>query len=432
MIRKNTHKHTLFRRLLSVRLFVLWLSVATLGCGNSDVNDNDIYRQLLTTVEILNRETEEVLVDNFTRTITIRWYEGQDKEDTRIRFTLAEGVSMVSPSQPESVVDLHTFSSVVLSTNGRQVVYQVSIQDVTKPINEDELFEGWTAISSFGELPDGIKVYRSPDQLKDKNAVAYIAVADISKGRNFHALGEAQGYQTLSGFYESSDQAFPVIINAGYFWDGWSLSMILRNGELISPNGQTVTRSNGSGNVPFYPTRGVFGQLPNGEFRTDWVFTTVTPGTTYAYPAPSPNKTGTAPQPVPSAAFPANGWEYQAVRAIGGGPILIKDGEYQNTWEAELYDAASGIGPTSNQPRTAIGITDSGRIILFVCEGRNMTPDVPGFTLQDVAGILQDLGCAEALNLDGGGSTCMLVNGIETIKPSDGRQRNIVSAIGIQ
>jgi len=29
------------------------------------------------------------------------------------------------------------------------------------------------------------------------------------------------------------------------------------------------------------------------------------------------------------------------------------------------------------------------------------------------------LGCVEALNLDGGGSSCLLINGIETIKPSD-------------
>jgi exopolysaccharide biosynthesis protein len=39
--------------------------------------------------------------------------------------------------------------------------------------------------------------------------------------------------------------------------------------------------------------------------------------------------------------------------------------------------------------------------------------------LQQEAKILLDLGCYEALNLDGGGSSCMLVNGKETIKPSD-------------
>jgi exopolysaccharide biosynthesis protein len=36
------------------------------------------------------------------------------------------------------------------------------------------------------------------------------------------------------------------------------------------------------------------------------------------------------------------------------------------------------------------------------------------------------------LNLDGGGSSCMLVNGMETIKPSDGSQRAVVTAIGLK
>ena len=42
-----------------------------------------------------------------------------------------------------------------------------------------------------------------------------------------------------------------------------------------------------------------------------------------------------------------------------------------------------------------------------------------GVTLAEEAKVLLDLGCYEALNLDGGGSSCMLVNGKETIRPSD-------------
>ena len=38
---------------------------------------------------------------------------------------------------------------------------------------------------------------------------------------------------------------------------------------------------------------------------------------------------------------------------------------------------------------------------------------------------LKDLGCIEALNLDGGGSSCLLINGKETIKPSDKTQRAV-------
>lgn len=69
--------------------------------------------------------------------------------------------------------------------------------------------------------------------------------------------------------------------------------------------------------------------------------------------------------------------------------------------------------------------------LFFVCEGRNQTPNTPGLTLKNVADILLDLGCTEAINLDGGGSSCMPVNGKETIKPSDGKQRSITNAVAI-
>jgi exopolysaccharide biosynthesis protein len=58
-----------------------------------------------------------------------------------------------------------------------------------------------------------------------------------------------------------------------------------------------------------------------------------------------------------------------------------------------------------------------------------MTPDVKGLTTADVARVLLQLGCVEAVNLDGGGSSCMLVNGKETIAVSDGSQRAVASAI---
>ena len=71
-------------------------------------------------------------------------------------------------------------------------------------------------------------------------------------------------------------------------------------------------------------------------------------------------------------------------------------------------------------------------MIIFVCEGRNMTEGVAGLTTANVAKVMKDLGCTEALNLDGGGSSRMLVNGKETIKGSDGKQRKVLTAVGIK
>lgn len=106
--------------------------------------------------------------------------------------------------------------------------------------------------------------------------------------------------------------------------------------------------------------------------------------------------------------------------------MLIDKGVIKNSWNAEML---SGISPTGRRPRTTLGVTANKEIVFFAAEGDEKTSGVSGFITSEVANILHDLGCVEAINLDGGGSTCMLVNGIETIQPSDGSQRAIASAV---
>ena len=74
--------------------------------------------------------------------------------------------------------------------------------------------------------------------------------------------------------------------------------------------------------------------------------------------------------------------------------------------------------------------TASGKIIILVVEGRN--PGIAeGASLPQEAQMLKDIGCVEALNLDGGGSSCMLVNGKPTIKVSDKEGQRPVPAVFI-
>jgi exopolysaccharide biosynthesis protein len=101
--------------------------------------------------------------------------------------------------------------------------------------------------------------------------------------------------------------------------------------------------------------------------------------------------------------------------AVGGGPVLVYKGKIRVTNEEEGLFIK---GDKDLNPRSAIGYTRDGRIIVLAVQGR--TPKLAaGVTLAQEAKILLDLGCYEALNLDGGGSSCLLVNGKETIHPSD-------------
>ncbi|MGH2565635.1 MAG: phosphodiester glycosidase family protein, partial [Ginsengibacter sp.] len=98
-----------------------------------------------------------------------------------------------------------------------------------------------------------------------------------------------------------------------------------------------------------------------------------------------------------------------------GGPVLVQNNEVQisNNEERKFF----GKAINDRHPRTAIGYTNDNKIIILVAEGRSETAS--GLTLTQEAQILKDLGCKEALNLDGGGSTCMLLNGKQTNTPSD-------------
>src|SRR6187402_3954374 len=87
-------------------------------------------------------------------------------------------------------------------------------------------------------------------------------------------------------------------------------------------------------------------------------------------------------------------------------------------WSSDVCSSDLGGNAINDKhPRTAMGYTKDGKLIILMIEGRNTVAH--GATLGQEAQILKDLACWEALNLDGGGSSCMLVNGKETIKTSD-------------
>ncbi|HEY9713451.1 MAG TPA: phosphodiester glycosidase family protein [Chroococcales cyanobacterium] len=113
-----------------------------------------------------------------------------------------------------------------------------------------------------------------------------------------------------------------------------------------------------------------------------------------------------------------NDWD-DVVQAVSGGPMLIKDGRIF----LDLKDENFRRGWTGAQihARTAAGITAQNHLLLVTVEGPH--------TLWDLAKFLHALGATDAMNLDGGGSTTMVVNGRTVTRNASAAQRRVASSI---
>lgn len=106
---------------------------------------------------------------------------------------------------------------------------------------------------------------------------------------------------------------------------------------------------------------------------------------------------------------------------IGGNPTLLEDGEL-------VVEPCAGSYFCDRNPRTGIGVTADGRILLVVVDGRRPGYSV-GMTPVAFGKLFQRLGATWALNLDGGGSSTMVVEGRIVNRPSDGTERPVGSSI---
>ncbi|MFC1560180.1 phosphodiester glycosidase family protein [Candidatus Margulisiibacteriota bacterium] len=117
---------------------------------------------------------------------------------------------------------------------------------------------------------------------------------------------------------------------------------------------------------------------------------------------------------------------------VGGGPRLIKGGQLYVSKNIEKFrwDVA-----TSRAARTAVGITGDGKLLLVTVD-KNKTRYYPelvnpsaGMTLEELAGLMDELGAVEAMNLDGGSSTTFVLGRNIKNNPASGEERRVSNAI---
>ena len=252
---------------------------------------------------------------------------------------------------------------------------------------------------------------------------------------------------TPAEFYQKNKEPL-LVVNCSFFSfaTNQNLNIIVKDGKLLSYNEESIPAKGRDTLTYFHSFFGALGISKKRKADVAWVYTDSSKRYPYASELAISSIHDSISSPtleyilrntsIVSGDYPGkhfnssssfSKWKMQT--AIGGGPVLLQNGEINISNNQERKFAGKAIN--NHEPRTAIGYTKDNKLIILVCEGRSK--NAAGLTLIQLAQVFKDLGCVEALNLDGGGSSCMLINGKETNYPSSvGVQRLVPSVFLIE
>ena len=190
-----------------------------------------------------------------------------------------------------------------------------------------------------------------------------------------------------------------VIVNGGYFTRGQKpmrhIGLLKSKDSLYEPASNSVLREN----LRYKTNRGAFAIKYDSSPEISWA--TTKNDSIFSWSHPFKNRPG---KPASINYSFSEFWNVK--EAIHAGPVLIKNSEINVTSEQELFFNTPVDGV---QPRTAIGYKKNGDVIMMVVDGRQV--DSRGAYLKELALLMRQFDCKEALNLDGGGSSALVVNG---------------------
>lgn len=252
----------------------------------------------------------------------------------------------------------------------------------------------WNDISSSYTFPSGLKLFKGSIEGNSTFEAWYyevdLAEPDIAIRPYLHTSSKEIGKFT-------SDVGAYAAINGGFFSGSSSVSAVVYPFDVKAQNIASLTR-----NAKTYPViRSFFGMNKDRSLSAEWIYHFgPTKNDLYKFAAPLAY-TGSDSEPLP-APQKSQGSPYdELLCGIGGGPMLLKDGQVKLSYNEEIF-WGSGVFLDDYRPRTAVGYTADNKVIMLV---------VNSLHLMDLPGLMQNLGCVSAVNLDGGQSSSISEGG---------------------
>jgi hypothetical protein len=288
----------------------------------------------------------------------------------------------------------------------------------------------WTNVdSSFSPLPSSVHVYYTQTVTEGKPNRAYYVSIDLSD-RSLDVtsrVGEGKRF-TPTQYFDNNQQPL-LVMNCTFFEfvRNSNLNVVMREGQLLSYQVQTMAAKGKDSGQYYHVLGSAIGISKRRKADVAWLY--VDSSLRYPMATQQPINSWKDAISNPTAAdYLQKGkfkkWKMQT--AVGGGPVLLQDGTIQIANNIERKFAGNAI--KDKHPRSGMGYTSDGQLILLAIEGR-FPGKAEGATLEQMAAMFKQIGCVEALNLDGGGSSCLLINGKNTIQPSDKEGQRPVPAV---
>ncbi|NQV40828.1 MAG: phosphodiester glycosidase family protein [Candidatus Marinimicrobia bacterium] len=279
----------------------------------------------------------------------------------------------------------------------------------------------WSPIDSINnELPEGLSVYQSIHVGANLRAWYVLVRESLPEIESRVVVSDdADRRETVSEFAQRLD--VPVMINGGYFRMDLNpakhVGLLRVNDELIHAATSSVLR----GEERFYLYRSAIGFDENNAIEINWVSSSG--DSVYKWEEGIDNIPG---QPgLQKDSTYRSLWTYRDI--LGAGPVLLRNSKIHIPVNEEVF---FGTSIPEVHPRTAAGITPDGDLILLLIDGRQLISR--GVDLPELAQIMLELGCKDAINLDGGGSSALVVNGFLLNRPAGKTvEREVMSAIAV-
>ena len=291
-------------------------------------------------------------------------------------------------------------------------------EQIARPRIPDSLQLSWQPVDSLNRLlPDGVRLFAAADTLLPLRAwYVRIDEDDPAIATNVALARDTTDLRATTSDF-ASDYDACVAVNGGYFrMDAVPtehVGLLLVDGVMIDSATTTVMREGVA-----YPTARAGLGLLGEEVSITWV--DADGPVLYALDAPVPNRPD-----APADARPANRHPWLVTDALSAGPMLLQHGALNVTADEEVF---FGTSIPSTHPRTAAGITANGDLIVMVVDGRQHASR--GVNLVELAYLMRQVGAIHALNLDGGGSSTLVVQGQLVNRPTGGTfQREVMSAL---